>query len=280
MNLMHKLMWIVVACFMMLFVNSAYSQETDSRGNVVQDAAKIPEYALRLIAAYPEQHLRFADNHIIFEDDTAMIYDDGKHKDFEQALDDSDIEDMFLMEYSRSGEPQYLQDAGRSRCESFFKKMYGKDAKSVKKNLVNVLWFGENIKFTRINGAADQLKQVAAEIQQAHPEVIPYMKSSGTFVWRKVRGANRQSSHSYGIAIDIAVKQSDYWRWGYPKAHETDEIRYKNRIPMEIVKVFEKYGFVWGGRWYHYDTMHFEYRPEIVYQKVESQVTGTDYNNR
>ncbi|MBP9613702.1 MAG: M15 family metallopeptidase, partial [Sulfurospirillum sp.] len=25
----------------------------------------------------------------------------------------------------------------------------------------------------------------------------------------------------------------------------------------------EKYGFVWGGRWYHYDTMHFEYRPEL-----------------
>ena len=27
--------------------------------------------------------------------------------------------------------------------------------------------------------------------------------------------------------------------------------------------IFEKYGFVWGGRWYHYDTMHFEYRPEL-----------------
>ena len=31
-----------------------------------------------------------------------------------------------------------------------------------------------------------------------------------------------------------------------------------------IVKVFEKYGFIWGGRWYHYDTMHFEYRPEFL----------------
>ncbi|MDD5211432.1 MAG: M15 family metallopeptidase, partial [Sulfuricurvum sp.] len=25
-----------------------------------------------------------------------------------------------------------------------------------------------------------------------------------------------------------------------------------------------KYGFIWGGRWYHYDTMHFEYRPELL----------------
>ena len=28
--------------------------------------------------------------------------------------------------------------------------------------------------------------------------------------------------------------------------------------------IFEKHGFIWGGRWYHYDTMHFEYRPELV----------------
>jgi peptidoglycan LD-endopeptidase CwlK len=33
---------------------------------------------------------------------------------------------------------------------------------------------------------------------------------------------------------------------------------------MEIVKIFEKYGFIWGGKWYHYDTMHFEYRPELI----------------
>ena len=37
-----------------------------------------------------------------------------------------------------------------------------------------------------------------------------------------------------------------------------------DRIPKEIVDVFEKYGFIWGGRWYHYDTMHFEYRPEFL----------------
>jgi hypothetical protein len=27
----------------------------------------------------------------------------------------------------------------------------------------------------------------------------------------------------------------------------------------------ERRSFVWGGRWYHYDTMHFEYRPELVH---------------
>jgi hypothetical protein len=28
--------------------------------------------------------------------------------------------------------------------------------------------------------------------------------------------------------------------------------------------VFERQGFIWGGKWWHFDTMHFEYRPEII----------------
>ena len=34
-------------------------------------------------------------------------------------------------------------------------------------------------------------------------------------------------------------------------------------IPVEIVEPVEAEGFSWGGKWYHYDTMHFEYRPEL-----------------
>ena len=49
---------------------------------------------------------------------------------------------------------------------------------------------------------------------------------------------------------------SDYWRWSKSGWH--------NRIQIEIARVFERHGFIWGGRWYHYDTMHFEYRPELL----------------
>ena len=37
-----------------------------------------------------------------------------------------------------------------------------------------------------------------------------------------------------------------------------------NHIPLEIVAIFERHGFIWGGKWSHYDTMHFEYRPELL----------------
>ncbi len=39
---------------------------------------------------------------------------------------------------------------------------------------------------------------------------------------------------------------------------------YNNEIPIEIVNIFEKYGFIWGEKRYHYDTMHSEFRPELT----------------
>ena len=45
---------------------------------------------------------------------------------------------------------------------------------------------------------------------------------------------------------------------------ELDRLKYENRVPEEIVNIFERHGFIWGGRWYHYDTMHFEFRPEFL----------------
>jgi hypothetical protein len=34
--------------------------------------------------------------------------------------------------------------------------------------------------------------------------------------------------------------------------------------PAAVIGAFEKQGFVWGGKWLFFDTMHFEYRPEIL----------------
>ena len=238
----------------------------DSAENSVgEDLAikQVPAYAEILIKAYPKQKLRYVNNKILFPDGFSVIYDDQKKKDFNAKLDNSDVEDMFSFPYDTIGKPKYLADAGRSRCEALFKKMYGSSAEIVRKNLVTVDWFGQKVLFTKVNSAHKQLLKVAQELAKI-PNIQKYLKSSGTFYWRKVRGANRQSAHSYGIAFDIGVDYSNYWLWTNPGAKETDKIKYANRFPMQIVKVFEKYGFVWGGRWYHYDTMHFEYRPEII----------------
>lgn len=224
----------------------------------------IPTGAKALMDAYPDWVKGYENGYIVMKNGKKILYDDGREKGFEEMLDNSDLEDMFYTKYVEpAAAPEYLADAGRSRNEEFFKMMYGGSAAEVRRHLVNVPWFGQTVQFTNVNGAAEQLKKVAAELAK-YPELKKYLKSSGTFYWRTVRGAKRQSAHSYGIAFDIGVDHSDYWLWKNKGAKETTKIKYANRIPRQIVEIFRKHGFIWGGAWYHYDTMHFEYRPEIL----------------
>ena len=231
---------------------------------IVGSQFSIPSEVKNLIEAYPQMGINYSNNFIIFKDGYSIVYDDGKEKTYLELLDTCDIEDMFKEKYDRNViKPSYLYDPGRYRCEELFHKMYGKDEVAVKSNLVPVKIFGRNFDVTKVNGVNEKLKKVAEEVEK-HPEFKKYFtKNAGTFNYRKVRGSNRLSAHSYGIAIDINSIESDYWRTS-SNLTEIDLIGYTNRIPYELVKIFEDNGFIWGGRWYHYDTMHFEYRPELL----------------
>lgn len=219
--------------------------------------------ANELIEAYPEQNLRYEEKQICFPDGTKIPFDDGRYKTFVGRLEQADLEDIFAFPYDTVGTPRYLSDAGRSRNVQFLMAMYGRSSSEVQQNLVEVEWFGQTLRMTKINGVADQLQKVAEELL-LYPEFRPFLVDASSFYWRNVRGAKHLSAHSFGIAIDINVEHSNYWRFIYPEASETTHIGYENHIPLDIVRIFERYGFIWGGRWYHFDTMHFEYRPEIL----------------
>ena len=231
-----------------------------------EKAETMPLGVRALMDAYPDFIKDFDGKNVVFADGTKMVYDDGRKKSFAVMLDDSDLEDMFYVAYEmpRDKAPDYQADAGRSRNDALFKKMYGSSSAAVQRTLTTVDWLGQKVKMTNVNGAADSLRKVAAELA-ARPELKKYLKSSGTFYWRPVRGAKRMSAHSYGIAFDIGVDYSDYWLWkNGNKSDENAKVKYANRIPHEICEIFEKHGFIWGGAWYHFDTMHFEFRPEIL----------------
>ena len=38
--------------------------------------------------------------------------------------------------------------------------------------------------------------------------------------------------------------------------------------PAALVRAFERQGFIWGGKWFFFDTMHFEYRPELLLMRA------------
>ena len=216
-----------------------------------------------LVLKYPSI-ISLRDNTVFFADGSSLSYDDNKTKTFDELLENTDIQDQFSQKYpafTPIGAPSFNDDAGRFRNEALFKKLYGDSKKNVEKNLVNVTWLpthgGKQIHFNQNENAALQLQKVSDELDSLPEEYMKYLKKiDGTYYYRKIAGTTRLSAHSYGIAIDLDTRFSSYWRWD--KTYQ-----YKNEIPQKIVDIFEKYGFVWGGRWYHYDTMHFEYRPEL-----------------
>lgn len=227
--------------------------------------------ANKFVQAYPDFIKEVSNNHLIWNDNEKMIFDDKiENKNFKEKLNNPSLKNQLDIPYIKLSEnkdyiPSKNEDAGRIRYEPFFKKMYGSNQKEVKQNLVKIIWLPKSSKkvlwVSKINDIDKKLESISNEIEQLPNNIKSFAQHpSGAFNWRKISETNRLSVHSFGIAIDLNVKDSHYWLWDKGKKDFT----YKNKIPLEIVEIFEKYGFIWGGRWYHYDTMHFEYRPELL----------------
>jgi len=220
----------------------------------------------RLLSAYPAFLSRLDGRTLVWNDGTRTPLSGG-HAFTSPAdrLDRPDLGELLRQSYPACTPlhtPAYGEDPGRARPVAFFGRMYGGSPAAVKANLRSVDWFGQKLPFSRVNGADVALQAVENDLK-ALPGLRKYLTpSAGTYLWRVVAGSTRQSAHSWGIAIDLNTHYSDYWQW---EGHRefAPGLTYRNRLPQAIVWAFEKRGFVWGGRWYHHDTMHFEYRPEL-----------------
>ena len=232
-----------------------------------------------LIAAYPDFLASRQGNDLVWTDGTKMPIDDGKgEKPFETMLNAPDIKDQFSQAYAigkPGAAPDVNQDPGRIRYDALFRKMYGDCRKGgVAKDMEPVAWLpkhkGGKVMFSIINGAAKALQDVSDELDALPAAVTKFLiPSAGSFNCRVIAGTDRASMHSYGVAIDINTAHAHYWRNAKPDGK--GRLTYHNEIPFEIVDIFERHGFIWGGKWYHYDTMHFEYRPEFMPQPKPSQ---------
>jgi hypothetical protein len=122
----------------------------------------------------------------------------------------------------------------------------------------------------------ENLSLVEARIRadaRVNPQVQTWINNISRlegWLWRDIAATESRSYHSYGLAIDIIPRsyggREAYWLWTLNHRPDWWNVPYSQRYqpPQAVITAFETYGFIWGGHWPIYDTIHFEYRPEIL----------------
>ncbi|MDP4179225.1 MAG: M15 family metallopeptidase [Bacillota bacterium] len=227
---------------------------------------------LCLLMAYPEFAVDVKKEcdgrvYLIMKSGQKILYDDKKNKSFDEKFQNPDLQDMMEQIYPLTAINKVSEknfDPGRIRVYSLLSEVYGLSRKSIETNLVNTNLGYRYYQFNKSNKAADSLKNAMSEIvplANSRKDVGGCLyPSCGTYNYRVISGTNKLSPHAYGIAIDLARDKRDYWKWASPEEGSKRIEAY----PKDMVEILEKNNFVWGGKWSHFDTLHFEYRPEII----------------
>lgn len=138
-----------------------------------------------------------------------------------------------------------------------------------------VIFLGKNINIHHrlmedITAVEFELKR-KAKTDVALQTHINSITGINAYNWRQIQDTRSVSFHSYGAAIDILTpgyyNKNTYWLW--TKRYHDDWFLIpndqRNHPPESFIEAFEKHGFIWGGKWLYFDTIHFEYRPEILF---------------
>ncbi|WP_376095135.1 GNAT family N-acetyltransferase [Roseomonas sp. CCTCC AB2023176] len=227
----------------------------------------------RLVAAYPD--------HLTATDGETLTWRDGTRtptglrlpeRPFDVMLRDATVADMLRQSYwlgPLTVMPPRDHSPGRLRNGEFFNRLYG-DCRAAPPPTRPVTWMPrtgsgrgrpQRLSVTTVNDVAGRLERVIEALEGLPARMKAFLvPSSGTLSCRAVADTGLPSMHGTGAAIDLNARNADYWAWARTRS---SDVPYRNRIPWEIAECFEAERFAWGGKWYHYDTMHFEYRPEL-----------------
>ncbi|HPT50364.1 MAG TPA: M15 family metallopeptidase [Accumulibacter sp.] len=224
--------------------------------------------------AYPEFVVAIDEETLELADGSRMPFGKGTRGDFESRLNSADLRDQMSQCYPAGfpvAVPQADNDPGRLRSESFFRRLYGGSAEIVQSRLRPVYWApaGKTVSFTAVGGADRALTRVGKAIAARPAASALVSRLAGTFNWRPIQGTGRQSAHSFGAAIDFQLPKGlgHYWQWSGCRPGQRCAFPaavLKDADLQEVVRIFESEGFIWGGKWHHFDTIHFEYRPELL----------------
>ena len=89
-----------------------------------------------------------------------------------------------------------------------------------------------------------------------------------------------QSIHNYGLAFDIVLLINNGASWDAVRDFDKDG----RSDWMEVVNIFKKHGYIWGGDWKFKDAPHFEktgynWRNLLAKHNNKDFISGTTYVN-
>lgn len=111
---------------------------------------------------------------------------------------------------------------------------------------------GESSRGVRVHPAcADSLVGVLLEVQASG--LWRFVEScAGGYAWRPQRGSSKLSMHSLGAAVDFDARRNPLGRLPSLTTLGTEP-------GFGVVRIFERHGWTWGGRWGRPDAMHFQF---------------------
>lgn len=157
----------------------------------------------------------------------------------------------------------------------FFAELYGEiTEQSITENVTEVLFLGNPVYVH--NKIASNLKAVNAEVSalkkdKKYKSFFSNHRTVYGFNWRAIEYSDVLSLHALGIAVDVMAKRygklNAFWYWESTVNDEWFMLTPAQRWmpPLAVIQAFNRHGFVWGGYWSLWDTMHFEYRPDQIF---------------
>lgn len=222
--------------------------------------------AYAVAAAYSDISFQPLTRTLVSSDGSTFVVTSEQSMASDQALIGASFLDQFRYVYPLSFDQEQRQtpwfDPGRLRNVEFMSFLYFQTEAEAKESLTIVASqeHGTTFQVTQKRNVACQLQAVLDEIGSNHSSF--FREVGGSFNWRLISGTDRLSVHSFGAAVDLNSALGGYWKWTGRSAGNVGT--FDNKVPRDLVEAFERFGFIWGGKWHHYDGMHFEYRPELI----------------
>jgi D-alanyl-D-alanine carboxypeptidase len=215
------------------------------------------------------------DEALFFLGSSSVYFQDGRML-AEEHLGDPDRFDPIFYRYAldpltepppSTGNPVYSTDLLES--------LFGRTETEIRGHGKSVSFLGHGVFVNTVS--LEPLRAVEADLlaaAESDPSLerwISDLDVAYSFIDREISGSGSRSYHSWGLAVDLVPRsyrgKHVYWRWSRVfnrDAWHRIPLSRRWSPPQAVIEAFERHGFVWGGKWSHFDTIHFEFRPEIV----------------